>query len=175
MRYTISEIEKLYPNWFDPTANLSYDDQKWIWENLPLSEKDNTEPRELRANGSVSVNGNVNGGCKSGVKSKLNWHKSRLILELKSCTSSTPPNKIAFLLEKIFEHWSSKDGHWLWVAQTYTTRTINWVMATTVREYLRGGIRKTPPAYFTYSLRFRKKRRQLRGINGVRKYDDKKE
>ncbi|MBP8961079.1 hypothetical protein KBG31_02560 [Patescibacteria group bacterium] len=169
MKYLISEIERLYPDWYDKSSVLSYDDQRWIWENAPLPEEDKKKLRELRTNGNAIVNESVNGTCKLEVKSELNWHKSNLISELKRCNSDTPQNKIAFLLEEIFKFWISKNGHWLWVAQTYTARTINWVMAATVKEYLRGGIRKTPPAYFTYLLKFRKKRKQFRSTNDTRK------
>lgn len=172
MKYDISEVEKLYPNWYDKSFPLSYDDQKWIWENVSLPEEDEIKLRALGTNGNVSVNGSVNGTYRPEVKSELNWYKSELIFQLKRCASGTSPNEIASLLEQIFKSWPSKEKHWLWVAQTYTARTLNWVMSATTKEDLRGGIRKTPPAYFTYQLRFRKKRKQFRKTNGTRKYQD---
>lgn len=170
-RYKISEIEKLYPNWYCEASDLPYDDQKWIWENVPLPEKDEYKLRRSKTNGNVgvSVNGNENGTSKFSANSELNWYKSESVFELKRCTSSTPPSKIASLLQGIFRHWVSKDGHWLYVAQTYTPRTINWVMTATIKEHLRGGIRKNPPAYFTYLLKFRKKRKELRSTNDTYK------
>lgn len=162
MRYNISEIEKLYPNWYDKNLLLSYGDQRWIWENVPLPEEEETKLRGLEANGNVSVNGNAIGTYKSEVKFELNWYKSELIPQLKQHNSNTPQIEIASLLEGIFKQWASKENHWLWVAQNYTARTLNWVMSATVNEYLRGGIIKTPPAYFTYLLKFRKKRKEFR-------------
>lgn len=131
------------------------------------------QPKEEKTtdgtNESVSVSGNVSGSCKSGVKFELNWYKSELIDKLKRCTSKTPRNEIAILLEEIFKSWTSeKEIHWLWFAQTYTPRVLNWVMLATVNKYLQGGIRKTPTAYFFYLLKFRKKRKEFRATNGTR-------
>jgi hypothetical protein len=168
--YKISEIEQLFPDWYDKFSSLSYEDQKWIWENAPLPEETEIKLRELRIKGNVSVNENVNGAYKREPKSEQNWYKSELIFQLKKYNSHTPQNKIALSLEKIFKFWPSKNGHWLWIAQTYTVRTLNWVMSATVKEYCRGGIRKNPPAYFTYLLKFRKPKKQFRGTNGGCKY-----
>jgi len=173
MKYQISEIEKLYPNWYDKNSTLSLDDQRWIRENLPLTEENKS--KELNTSESVSVNENESGTCKNRVKSELNWCKSEVIFKLKQCRSSTPPNQISGLLKEIFKHWTSKEGHWLWVAQNYTARTTNWVMQATIKQYLRGGIKKNPPAYFTHLIRFRKKRKQSRNTTGTYKNHGKEE
>lgn len=168
----MKSVDDKKPEWYSASSELTLDDQEWIWKNVPHPEEDEIKLRALGANGNVSVSGSENGTYKPEVKSELNWYKSELIFQLKRCTSGTSPNEIASLLKQIFQPWPSKEKHWLWVAQTYTARTLNWVMSATAKEHLRGGIRKTPPAYFTYQLRFRKERKQFRSTNGTRKYQD---
>lgn len=164
--YNISKIEKLYPNWYDNQSSLSCEDQKWIWENVPLPEEDEIKQKELEENGNGSVSGNGSGTYKEEVESELNWYRSNLILQLKQCDSNTSSKKIAYLLENIFKFWpSDREGHWLWIAQTYTARTINWLMSATIKKYLLGGIRKTPPAYFIYLSRFRKVKKEFRNTS----------
>ena len=184
IRATISKeeairlIEGFYHARYDPNLEPNFDvyDQllacEAIVEATPVKDYSiykNTQ----RENANVSVNGNDNGGCKIKVNLELNPSKTELnfelINQLKNCNSSTPPKNIASLLERIFKTWESKEGHWLWIAQNYTARTINWVMAATIKEYLRGGIRKNPPSYFTYLIKFRKKRKQFRNTIGIYK------
>lgn len=179
MTYKISDIEKLYPNWYNESSDLSYEDQKWIWENVPLPETDEQRLRQLieddnettNANGSVS--GNVNGVRRFGINQEQDWSKSYAIAELNECNSKTSPKDLALLLEKVFCHWNTKDGHWLWIAQRYTARTINWVMADTAKVFNRGGIRKNPAAYFTHCIQYRKKRMNWRKNLKVSKNEQK--
>ncbi|TSC88648.1 MAG: hypothetical protein G01um10145_815 [Microgenomates group bacterium Gr01-1014_5] len=152
------------PQWFCESSALSLDDQQWIWENI----KEESEKEW----GSVSVNGSVNGAYKNGVNSELSWDKSKVISLLKQCTSDTPPIQVSAFLEELFKPWASKDGHWLWIAQTYTPRALNWAFLQTEKEYLRGAIRTNPSAYFTYDLRFRKKRKSFRSTNGIHKHQN---
>ena len=164
MRYQISEVEKLFPNWHNKSSDLSYDDQKWIWENVPLPEEDELKLKQLNASEreNVCVSESVNGVRRFRANSELNWHEFTAVSELSRCNSHTSPKELASFLEEIFRHWESKEGHWLWITQRYTARTINCVMIATIKEFKRSGIRKTPPAYFTYVIRHRKKRKQLR-------------
>jgi len=132
-----------------------------IYDQLLACEAVAEAQEENQENGSVIVSGND--GYKKDVKSELNWYKSELISKLKECTSETPPIEIAQLLEEIFKAWPpTKETHWLWIAQTHTARTLRWVMSATVKKYLRGGIRKTPPAYFVFLLKHRKPRKEFR-------------
>ena len=183
IRATISKeeaiklIEGFYHARYDPNFEPNFDvyDQllacEAIAEATPV--KDYSLYKNTQSeNANSSVNGN-NGSGKNKVNLELNPSKTELnfelINELKNCNSSTPPKNIASLLERIFKPWESKEGHWLWIAQNYTARTINWVMTATIREYLRGGIRKNPPSYFTYLIKFRKKRKQFRNTIGIYK------
>jgi len=146
---------------YDPNSNLSLEEQLEIRESLDETIKE--LGYEKKENDNVIVNGNGNDSYKTEVKSDVNWYKSELLLKLKKCKTHTSLNEIASLLEEIFMYWPpSKEKHWLWIAQNYTARTIIWVMSATVKEYLRGGIKKTPPAYFVYLLKFRKKRKEFR-------------
>lgn len=127
------------------------------------------EQKKKKRNENVSVSGNGNDTYKRELNPELNWYKSELISKLKQCNSTTPQKEIASLLEGIFKYWPpSKNTHWLWIAQSYSPRVLNWVMTATIKKYLRGGIRKTPPAYFIYLLKFRKQRKEFRTTNGTR-------
>lgn len=162
MTFKITEIEKIYPDWYDPNHALSREDQQFIWENAPLSKEDEQRLRKQQTpSANVNVYENVNGGYKQIINQRLIWNKPKVILQLKQCSVETPPNQIALLLEELFSPWPSEDGHWLWIAQRYTPRTINWQISSTIKAYLRGVIRKTPPVYFTYELKFRKRRKLL--------------
>lgn len=161
----IRQIEQVYHAGYDPNSDLS------IWEQLEICESlaETGEEYQKNKNLNEGVNVSGNGSYKRKVKYELNWYKSELIHELKLCTSDTPQNEIATLLEEIFKPWpSNKEGYWLWIAQTYTARTLIWVMSATVKKYLRSGIRKTPPAYFVYLLKFRKQRKEFRKTNDTR-------
>lgn len=166
----IRRITKVYHAGYD-LNNLTFDiyDQLLACEAIDEAEREYKERNNNNSSGNVSVTGNVSGSYKLEVKSELNWYKSELIYKLKLCTSETPQNEIAMLLEEVFKPWpNNKERHWLWISQTYTARTLIWVMSATIKKYLRGGIRKTPPAYFTYLLGFRKKRKEFRNTNDTR-------
>ena len=139
------------------SIGMSENDYGWLEQNKHLFNED--QPREDNTNTKVNVSVNGNGTYKRKTNPELIWNKLDVISQLKHCTSRTPPNNIASLLEKLFDSWPSEEGHWLWVAQNYTPRIINWVISATTKAYQRGEIRKTPAAYFTYKIRFRKKRK----------------
>lgn len=165
----IHRITEIYHAGYDlNNPNFDIYDQLLACEAVDETQKE-YDKRNNDIKGNVSVNGNVNGSYKRGVKSELNWYKSKFINQLKRCTTNTPQNEIAKLLEEIFKPWpSNRERYWLWVAQTYTARTLIWVMSATVKKYLLGGIRKTPPAYFSYLLRYRKQRKEFRNTNDTR-------
>lgn len=166
----IRRITEIYHAGYDlNNQNFDIYDQLLACEAIAESEQEYQERNSNNPSESVGVSGSVNDTYKLEVKSEPNWYKSELIHQLKRCTSDIPLNEIAKLLEEIFKSWpSNKEEHWLWVAQTYTARTIIWVMSATIKKYLQGGIRKTPPAYFTYLLRFRKQRKEFRNASDTR-------
>lgn len=163
----IRRITEIYHADYDlDNPNFDIYDQLLACE--AIAEAEEEYQKKQKGNENVGVSGSVNDTCEPEVKSEPNWYKSELIHQLKRCTSDIPLNEIAKLLEEIFKSWpSNKEEHWLWVAQTYTARTIIWVMSATIKKYLQGGIRKTPPAYFTYLLKFRKQRKEFRNTIGT--------
>ena len=156
--YSISEIEKKYPNWYSPDSQLSKDDQQWIWENLPLPQVDK-QVDSITSNDNANVNGSVNGGYRFDTDSELIWHKSEAVKQLINTDYYTPPIVIAKLLSELFKSWPSNEGHWLYIAQTYTARTINWVVSQTIGEDIKGAIKTNPSRYFTFVIKHRTKRK----------------
>src|SRR5688572_18798112 len=113
MIYNISEIEKLYPNWYNKEHELSYDDQKFIWENTPLSSEDEQRIQRVGTIGNVNLNGSVNGGRKLIENSEANITKLQANTRLNLTSWRTPAKEIAFYLEALFGHWEKKPNHWL--------------------------------------------------------------
>lgn len=170
MKYDISKIEKLYPNWYDKTFPMSYEDQKWIWTNLPLLEEDEYKFREIRTSNIASVNGSVIGSYKREAGSEQNLSKQQAIEMLKQFDHKTPPKKLALYLTNIFGLWEKKPEHWLYIAQRYTPKTMNSVISQMSKEEQRGDKTfETPGAYFTSVIKFRPKRKSFRNTNGTHK------
>lgn len=161
MLYKISDIQKVWPDWYKKDSELSYDDQRFIWENTPLPKEDEDKLKQTIKRNEVNgfVYGNDSGTCKSEVVIESNWYKSEHISELFKASSNDSLRKIAELLGKIFMFWPSNDGWWLSVAQTYILRSIKWVLSDTIKQYLHGAIRKTPAHYFTNEIQYRTKRK----------------
>lgn len=166
MPYSISQVEKLYPNWYDAAALLSQEDQRWVWENLPLPELDK-QLKETRQTTTVSLSGNVNGSRKLIENSKKTSHKSQAISKLSLCDWQTHPRIISNYLVEIFGVWQEKPDHWLYIAQYYTPKSILSVLNRMTKTHERGAVKlKSPPAYFTSVLkRFHKPRKHLRKKN----------
>ncbi|MDD4382994.1 MAG: hypothetical protein PHD49_02545 [Candidatus Shapirobacteria bacterium] len=172
MIQNILEIEKKFPNWFNQFSDLSYEDQKYIWENIPLIKdlKDNN----LEHN--TNVNGNDNGACKQKVNTKLTTNKQQVIESLLKCNYRTPPRLIASYLEVLFSKFEAKEGHWLWIAQHYTPRSTNQVILEILKLHSSGRCRVVNPgAMFTFLIKKRKKRKVFRNTNGVYKQQGKEQ
>ena len=175
--YKISDIEKLYPDWYDTSHSLSYDEQKFIWENTPLPKEDESRLKQTTANNGeqdVNLNGSVNGTYKHEVKSELNLSKREIVFKLKQLNYKTPPREIATYLEILFIGCGTKEGHWLYVSQIYPVRAINRVIALMIKQHKRGEKTINNPArYFTYLIKHRKKRRSSRvsmvAVDGLNK------
>ena len=149
---------------------LNRGDQDFINDSL-----DYNQPtiNDISSNTSVSVNGSVNGGCKREVNFWLNSSNQRAISSLKQCNYKTPQKEIAQYLQNIFDFWpSSNKEHWLWISQRYTPRVINWVLSSTIKEYSKGGITKTPAHYFTFCIHKRNKRKCFRSAHDTYKKTD---
>lgn len=146
---------------------LSVEDQRWIWDNVPhVTYKEGV-------NSNVSVNGNENDTYKNGVKTKLTVDKHRAIALLKKCNYRTSPKKTASLLEILFRDCEAKEGHWLYVAQHYAPRQINWLIARMVKQHQLGEISIVNAAkYFTEELKHREKRKHLRSKHPTNRYNN---
>ena len=162
MSYMISEIERLYPDWYNKDSALPRHDQQWIWENLPLPKEDQDKLRNTTSGVSVSLNGSVNGTYRFRVDSELFPNKNGVISQLKACRSKDSPRDVSLLLEELFSDWQSKEGHWLYVAQQWTPRSINWVLVELLKQHIRGETTiKNPPAYFTLLIKSRRPRKRV--------------
>ena len=155
---------------YDPESPLSVYDQllacESIAESTPVTpdDEDGRIILGLKDNGNSngSVNGNVNGSCKRSVKFELTQSKRNVITELNASNFRTPPREIARLLEQFFIEYPSHDGHWLYIAQHWTPRTIIRVLNNLIKLDSTGRITVINPAgYFTYLIKFRKRRRNL--------------
>jgi hypothetical protein len=167
--YSISNIEKVYPNWYDPIHALSRDDQLFIWENTPLPKEAEQRLKQLTTNKNkenVSFNGSVNGGRKLTGNADKTTSKGEAILSLRNCSYKTAPKIIASYLEILFSKYPSINGHWLFIAQHFTPKTINSLINQTIIRVQRGELTlQNPSSYFTDTiLRHRKMRKKYRGI-----------
>lgn len=166
MIQNIFEVEKRYPNWFDPSSELSREDQKYIWENSPLLHDTDIGNKDINTN----VNGNDNGACKLQVNTESTPSKQQVIDLLRKCNYRTPPHLIASYLKVLFSKFEAKEGHWLYIAQHYTPRSVNQVISEILKLHSSGRCRvANPGALFTFLIKKRKKRKVFRSTNGVYK------
>lgn len=139
------------PKWYSEEferMGLSFDDQRWIQENVKAEEDNDSNV--------ISVSGS----SKHSSKAENSFVKPQLFSKLLDCNYRTPPKEIAKLLEEIFSDWKSKDGHWLYISQSYTPKSIRSVLNQMKKREDRGDLSiENPPALFTsVILRFKKKR-----------------
>lgn len=114
---------------------------------------------EIKVN--VSVNGMVNDTYKRTVNFELTENKLNVILKLKSYTNRTAPIKVSELLDKFFSDSNTKPNHWLYIAQTWPPRRIYLTLKQMLKRQEDGWTTiKTPAAYFTYLIKYRKKRKK---------------
>ena len=162
MPYSISQIEKLYKNWYDPGALLSYDDQKFIWENAPLPELDE-QLTETEQTITVNLTGSVISSGKLIENSEKTFNKLLKNSELKLCNYKTPPKIVAKYLEHIFGVWDQKPEHWLFIARRYTPKTINAVVRQINKRVERGEVSPIDNgAYFTSVIKHKHIKKMLR-------------
>lgn len=171
--YNIADIQQIYPDWYKKDTDLSYGDQKFIWENTLLPEEDETKLRKLTINDSVGLNGIVNGSYKQQDNSEQNLSKHQAITRLRNCSHRTPSKEIAFYLEIIFGIWEKKPLHWPYIAQYYTPKTINSVVNQMIKAHQRGAVPlKVPGSYFTSIIKHKQPRKAFRATNGTYKQGD---
>ena len=156
----VSLIEGRYLAKYDP-GRQRFDgwDQLLACEALDeatsIIEKSTKEIKEL-----TSVSGVLNDTCKHRVIFELTQSKKQTIAQLCLCDYRTQPVKTADYLKELFYEWPSKQSHWLYITQNWTALAINRTVRHLVKLQQTG--RKTiinPPAYFTYLIKLRKKRK----------------
>ncbi len=120
------------------------------------------------------LNGSVNRSYKRKENLYQTLSKHQTILELRNCKYRTPARIVANLLETLFSKYPSFRGHWLYIAQHYTPKTINSVISQMLKRCSRDGFKpENPSAYFTYVIRnYRKPRKCFRASNGIGKHKD---
>lgn len=158
----IKKIENLGGQ-YDPVSGLSLEDQllacEAVAEGTPVGEN----YKRNKTNENVCVNGMLNGSHKPKGNFELTESKLQIVSQLKNCNYLTPPKKIGELLEELFKEFNSKPGHWLYIAQTYTPRGINWNLGYMIKANDLG--RRTFQnwaSYFTETMKYRQKRKNLR-------------
>jgi len=153
-KYAFTEYDPSNPN-FDAWNQLLACEA--LAESSPVKEYN-----EKGENENVSVNGMISGIRKPNVNFELTESKEKIITELKKCDYRTAPTKLASLLNDFFKEWKSKPTHWLYVAQNYPPRRINYTIDYLVKRHSSGQITfQNPAAYFTKLIKFRKKRKNL--------------
>lgn len=110
----------------------------------------------------TNVSENVNGSYKRQVNFELTPSKQQIITNLYKCNYRTPPIKISKLLEELFKEWPSKEGHWLFIAQSYPPRPINRILNYLIKRHINGqDTIQNPAGYFTNLIKYRKKRKRI--------------
>ncbi len=166
---------------YDPKSNWSLQDQLLICESVAEStpvELDDTDSKIIHeikrtnnAKTNVSVNGNDNGGYKHDVNSTLTQSKHQVITKLRACTYRTSPKEVASLLEQLFNNPDTQKDHWLYVAQHWPPRRINYVLASMTKQHQRGVSKiQNSSSYFTFLIKRRQKRKIFRSTNGTREH-----
>lgn len=162
----IKKIE-FYGASYDPNSDLSAFDQLQICEavaeSTPVKEKSASFSKIKKNNGLSNEKCNVkcpNGICKRRGSLKTNQGKfSGLLKKFEEFNYETPPKEIAAILEKFFPN--SKPGHWLFIAQNYTPKTMRSRLRYMEKHQREGWETiKNPGAYLTELLKHKKKRKR---------------
>jgi hypothetical protein len=157
----IRRIEQLGGE-YDPDSNLDIWDQLLACETL--AESTPVNPNDLdgitiqhlkgASERSESVNRSVNDIGKQQANLEETQRKKQAIIELTTFNYRTSPKKIVPLLQTVFSSSSSQDGHWLYIAQHYTPKSINSVIRQMTKTHIEGWVTiKNPAAYFTDVLK----------------------
>lgn len=162
----IQQIEQKYHGEYNPNiSDFDSFEQLLVYEALAES----TPCNQAIYNG-AETNGNVNGSInepqltqsKHDVNLLLTDSKQQVISNLSLCNYRTPPIEVARHLELFFSEWTSKESHWLYIAQKWNPRAILRTLNQLIKCQSNGSKSiKNPPAYFTYLIKFRKRRNNL--------------
>lgn len=145
-------------------VGLKTDKEEQFKEGLqPNQDRGNFESLHNPTEKSVIVNGSVIGSWKLPGNEEETSRKNEANIKLRACNFKTPPIEIAEYLESLFGNWKSKPGHWLYVAQRYTPKSIISVVNEMVKQTIRGETSfQVPGAYFTKLIKFHSLRKAFR-------------
>jgi len=132
-------------------------EQYMVWEIIPGKYE-----KQLMSNINDSVNAMSNGPHKFSANSVKIVDKLSIIDQFATFTSKTPRQELAILLSNVFKEWPSKPGHWLYISQNWTPKTILSCLREIIKieQNCMQNI-KNPAAYFTRIIQFRKKRAEI--------------
>lgn len=161
----IRRIEK-YGAEYDPDLSMDAWDQllacEAVAESTPVRDNYFQNKEENGANENSSVQWSVNDTYKRTVNFELTEDKQKVFEKLKECTHRTSRFELAKLLEEFFSGCNTQEGHWLYIAQTYTPRVICWNLNYMIKLHISGRrVFKNWAAYFTETIKLRKKRKCL--------------
>lgn len=158
----IRRIEELGGE-YDPDSPLPIEDQLLICETLiqstPVDPTDEDgrlilKLREEEEKRNGNVNGSINDIGKRQANPEETQDKKRAISELTTYNYRTSPRKIAEQLQIVFSSYSTRPGHWLFIAQHYTPKSINGAIHQMTKAHQSGWVTiKNPAAYFTDVLK----------------------
>lgn len=168
----IRQITEIYNSQYDPNSNLDVYDQLLICESLdestPVRDNYSQDNKDTPIQ-NASLNGNHNDRTKLNVIFEVTQNKIDAINQLNKCSYRTPPIDISLILNDFFRDWPSKTTHWLYIAQSYTPKTIKSVLLYLIRRNKSGYFINNPPALFTLIIKRRPKRKMFTNINDIRK------
>lgn len=137
------EIEKIFadekknpdrkPEWYCESSELSLEDQKWIWDNIP------SEPQ-------ISHQQTSNQDTKA--RSKVKGIKGSMVTNMVTSKKKDSKDKIAFNLAKMLDDLENLP----WYEKLVNERRCDFLgncLVITFNAYRRGVIKKTKAAYFT--------------------------
>lgn len=115
---------------------------------------------ETNTNDSESVNGMYSVARKQQVNTWLTDNKRQIINKINTCNYITSRFELANLLTELFVEWPSEPTHFLYISQNWNPLAISRCLSQMVKE-TDTGIKtyKSPPAYLTLLLKYRKKRK----------------
>lgn len=103
----------------------------------------------------------VNGVPKLTTKPYQKSSKLKAFSLLTKCNHKTSPREIANYLEIIFSDCGAKNGHWLFIAQHYTPKTVCAVLRGIIRKHQNGEATILNAGKFFTSIIKKKKKRKL--------------
>lgn len=164
----IQRIQKLSGVYDSTNEFLDIHDQLLVCESInnstavdPINNDEQiiSELQEKRSE--MECNANGNDSCKTNVDLDLSESQLKAISKLNDFSVQLTPLEINACLEEIFSAYQAKGNWWLYVAQHWTQRQINWVLKFVLKLQATGRVTKHPAACFTHYITHRKKRKNL--------------